>query len=90
MKESQVQRQIIDGLRQRGAFVITTHDAKHKPVCPGITDIVAVFPGRVLFVECKKPGGMVSEYQREFISEMRARGHEAFVTDGWDDCERHL
>jgi len=90
MTEAQVQRQVVDGLRARGAYVIVTHDAKHKPVCMGITDIIAVFPNRVLFVECKAPGGKVSEYQREFIACMRALGHDAFVAESWDDCERML
>lgn len=90
MTEAQVQRQVVDGLRAHGAYVIVTHDAKHKPVCMGITDIIAVFPNRVLFVECKAPGGKVSEYQREFIACMRALGHDAIVADCWDDVERQL
>jgi Holliday junction resolvase len=90
MAERDVQRQVVDGLRLRGAYVIVTHGPKNRPVCPGVSDIVAVFPGRVLFVECKGEGGKVSEEQREFLSTMRALGHTAFVTDGWDDCERQI
>jgi hypothetical protein len=90
MKESQVQRQIVDGLRARGAYVFVTHGPMNKPVHPGVSDLVAVFPERVLFIECKAPGGRVSEEQREFLSSMRERGHEAFVADCWDDCVRHL
>jgi Holliday junction resolvase len=90
MKEADVQRQIVDGLKARGAYVIVTHGPKNRPVCPGITDIIAVFPGRVLFVEVKGEGGKVSEEQREFLCCMRERGHDAFVADCWDDVERQI
>lgn len=90
MTEAQVQKQVVDGLRARGAYVIVTHGPRNKPVCPGVSDLVAVFPERVLFIECKAPGGKVSDAQREFLSSMRERGHGAFVADCWDDCVRHL
>lgn len=90
MTEAQVQRQITDGLKARGIFYIVTHDAKHKPVTVGITDLI-VFPiGRTIFVECKGENGKVSEEQMSFISRMRALGHTAFVACGWDDVERFL
>ena len=60
MKEAQVQRQIVDGLRAHGAYVIVTHDSKHRPILQGITDIIAVLSDRVLIIECKAPGGKVS------------------------------
>ena len=90
MTEAQVQRQVVDGLRAMGAYVIVTHDAKHRPILQGISDIIAVLSDRVMFIECKAPGGKVSEYQREFLSSMRERGHDAFVADCWDDVERQL
>lgn len=90
MTEAQVQKQIVDGLRANRAYVIVTHDSKHRPIHQGITDIIAVLSDRVMFIECKAPGGKVSEYQREFIASMRALGHDAFVADCWDDVERQL
>jgi hypothetical protein len=90
MTEAQVQRQIVDGLRAQKAYVIITHDSKHRPILQGVSDIIAVLSDRVMFIEVKAPGGKVSEYQREFIASMRALGHDAFVADCWDDCARHL
>ena len=90
MTERQVQRQIIDGLLARGAEVIVTHDAKHHPVTVGVSDIIAVLDGRVLFIECKGDGGVASDGQLSFIARMRAKGHGAIVACSWDDVERHL
>ena len=90
MTEAMVQRQIVDGLRARNYEVIITHDAKHKPVHVGITDLIVPTMCGVMFIECKKPGGKVREEQMSFIARMRALGHDAFVADCWDDVARHL
>ena len=90
MTERQVQRQIVDGLRARHYEVIVTHDAKHKPVHPGITDLIVVTMCGVMFIECKGDGGRVSEEQMSFLARMRALGHVAIVATNWDDVERQL
>lgn len=35
-------------LELHGLLVIVTHDAKHRPVEPGITDLIALAPGSLL------------------------------------------
>ena len=90
VKESALQRQIVDGLRAMGAEVFITHDSKHKPVTPGISDIIAVFAGRILFVECKADGGRLSREQAAFLERMRAKGHVAIVARSWEDVEAYL
>lgn len=90
MKEAQVQKQITDGLKALGIFYIVTHDARYRPITVGITDLIAVLPNRILFIECKGENGKVSEEQMSFIARMRALGHTAFVACGWDDVERFL
>ena len=90
MTEAQVQRQIIDGLKARGICYIVTHDAKHKPVTTGITDLIVLPVGRTIFVEVKGEGGKVSEDQRSFLGRMMALGHDAIVATSWDDVERYL
>jgi hypothetical protein len=83
--EAQVQRQIIDGLEAYGAEVLLTHGPRNKPVVRGIADLIAVLPGRVLFVECKGEGGKASEDQLAFLARMREKGHVAIVAHGWED-----
>ncbi|HSV26466.1 MAG TPA: VRR-NUC domain-containing protein [Sedimentisphaerales bacterium] len=91
MTESEVQKQILDGLRALGAVIDVTHDARHRPATPGVPDIIAALPnGRTLWVECKGENGRVSEEQLSFIARLRANGHTALVACGWDDLERFI
>ena len=91
MTEAMVQRQIIDGLKARGAEVVVTHNAKRKPVTVGVTDLIAILPGgRALWIEVKGEGGTASEEQLSFNARLRALGHTAIIARGWDDCERHI
>ena len=90
MTERQVQRQIVDGLRARGADCIITHDAKHRPVTVGVSDIIAVLDGRVLFVEVKGEDGVASEAQLSFLARMKGKGHTAIIACAWEDVERYL
>lgn len=91
VKETVLQKQIVDGLTARHAVVTVTHDAKHRPVTRGVTDIIAALPnGKTIYVECKGEGGAASEEQLSFIARLRANGHTAIVARGWDDVERFL
>jgi hypothetical protein len=90
VREAVLQRQIVDGLRARGAEVIVTHDAKHKPVTTGITDLIVLTIGRTIFIEVKGEGGAASEEQMSFIARIRALGYTAIVARSWDDVERFL
>lgn len=44
-------------------------------VCAGVSDFIYIYWGKVYFLECKKPGGAQSEYQREFMRKCQDRGH---------------
>jgi len=88
--ERAVQRQIVDGLRARNYEVIITHDAKHKPVHIGITDLIVPIMCGVMFIEVKGEDGKASEEQMSFLARMRAMGHVAIVARNWDDVERQL
>lgn len=91
VKESVIQRQIVDGLEARGAVVVITHNSKYPPVTRGVTDIIAALPnGRTIYIECKAPGGKTQEEQESFISRIRAKGHTAIVAQSWDDVEFFL
>lgn len=45
-------------------------------VLPGVSDLIVVARGRVLFVEMKSPRGRQSRYQKEFQDRIEALGHE--------------
>ena len=90
MLERDVQRQIVDGLRARGAEVIVTHGPKNRPVTVGVSDLIAVLDGSVLFIEVKGEDGTASEEQLSFLARMRGKGHTAIIACSWDDVERYL
>lgn len=49
----------------------------------GISDVLGILPpgGRLLAVECKRPGGKATRDQIAFLSEVRAAGGVAVVVD---------
>ena len=45
-------------------------------VMPGVSDLIVVVDGRVLFIEMKAPNGRQSRYQREFQERIEVLGFE--------------
>ena len=54
----------------------------------GLSDLIAVKGGRVVFAEIKTPRGRLSEYQREFERELAAHGGEYAVLRSVEDAMR--
>jgi len=91
MTEAQLERQVLDGLRSHGWHAWRTHDAKHRPAYPGVTDIEAVKePARTLYIECKIGNAQPTVEQQTHIGLLRAAGHAVVVARSWDDVERYL
>ena len=91
MKESQIQKTIIDGLQKRfGAWVhkLDGHIA-------GTPDLIAAIPTSffvrkrrepfVFFIEVKQPGKNPSDIQSVRIDELERHGFTVIVADCWDD-----
>ena len=51
----------------------------------GIPDIIAIKNNRVLFLECKRPGGKQSEYQKQFQADIEGHGGEYYTVKSLDD-----
>lgn len=52
----------------------------------GVSDILGILPdGRFLAVECKKPKNKLSEFQREFLENIKNNGGVALVVYSLDD-----
>jgi len=57
----------------------------------GTSDIVGVYPGgRFFAVECKKPGGKLSDEQIEFLKSVRLHGGVVCVAESVDDVDKCL
>ncbi len=68
MTEQQIQKKRIKELEEEGYYVIKLTVTNKN----GIPDLIAIPPdSKVLFVECKKPDGVVSELQKFRIKELK-------------------
>ncbi len=68
MTEQQIQAKRIKQLESAGYYVIKLIKTNKN----GIPDLIAIPPdSEVLFVECKKPDGVVSELQKFRIKELK-------------------
>src|SRR6266853_757631 len=98
--EQSIQRAILDYLRWRGIFCWKNNNSgiyvkARNTYIPshavGVSDILGVLPGgRILCVEVKRPGGKLSEPQRQFLESINERGGLAFVACSVDEVERKI
>jgi len=81
--ESVVLRQVRDYLRAVGWFVVRIQQG---PLCHrGMSDLICVKDGRVLFVDCKTAKGRLSTFQREFRDAIGAAGGKYIVARCLED-----
>ena len=85
--ETAVRRQIQDYLRWTGWFVY--YNLAGLGSYPGLSDLVAVRDGRVVYIEVKTPKGVQSEKQKRFQRKLEAAGGEYVLARGIEDVE-HL
>ena len=82
MKESQIERRLVEGVKWLGGMCL-------KFVSPGtlgVPDrIIITAKGRVIFVELKAETGRLTKMQRYVIGEMQKRGADARVVKGMDE-----
>ncbi len=78
MTEQQIQKKRIDQLEADGWYVIKLIKTNKN----GIPDIVAVKNNDVLFVEVKKPNGIVSKLQEYRLKEIEGYGIKTEIYRG--------
>lgn len=87
MKESQIERRLVEGVKRLGGVCL-------KFVSPGtlgVPDrIIITAKGRVIFVELKTETGRLTKIQRYVIGEMQKRGADARVVKGIDEVKELL
>lgn len=82
--ETDIRRQVRDYLRIRGWFVFHILQGG-VGVYRGITDLIAVKDGRVIFLELKTRTGRQSEHQKKFQADIETHGGEYVLSRGVDD-----
>lgn len=87
MKESQIERRLVEGVKRLGGMCL-------KFVSPGtlgVPDrIIITAKGRVIFVELKTETGRLTKIQGYVIGEMQKRGADARVVKGIDEVKELL
>ena len=82
--ESDVRRVCKDYLQFKGWFVF--HLLQGLGCYPGLTDMVAIKDGKVLFIECKRPvGGIHRKPQKEFKADVERAGGEYILAECLED-----
>lgn len=99
MKESDVQKTILDGLAAKRVFAFRLNTGsgwaggrpvKHHSLGKGAADILA-FPGReVLWIEVKNEQGKQKPEQRGFQEFVEEHGQRYIVAKSWEDVEKFL
>ena len=80
INEKDIRRICRDYLRLKGWFVF--HLLQGLGCYPGLTDLVAVKNGQVLFIELKRPGKNIqSDPQKEFQSKIELAGGMYILVD---------
>ena len=85
ISESDIRRQVRDYLRVKGWFVF--HVLQGLGCYLGVTDLIAVKDGRVLFIELKTARGRQSQHQKKFQSDLEAAGGEYVLCRGVEDLQ---
>lgn len=72
IKEADIQKYVKSHLELRGWLVIETHNSWYRPAQRGITDLIAIKHGFVVFVECKRPTYRPCPSDRQMTATERA------------------
>lgn len=87
MKESQIERRLVEGVKRLGGMCLKFI----SPGTLGVPDrIIITAKGRVIFVELKAETGRLTKIQRYVIGEMQKRGADARVVKGIDEVKELL
>jgi hypothetical protein len=101
LSEARLQSQIVQYLQSKNIYFFSVpneaagRDAairmarmKAMGLRSGVSDLVLVLPGRVVFLEVKEAGGVQSEAQKRFQEKVEALGHQYFLVKSLEDLQK--
>lgn len=87
MKESQVERRLVEGVKKLGGMCLKFV----SPGSPGVPDrLIITATGRIIFAELKTDVGRLEKIQKYRIGEMQKRGADVRVVKGLDEVKALL
>ena len=86
LTEQAIQKKIITQLEKQGYFVLKLIKCNKN----GYPDLIAVKENETIFIEVKRPDGVLSELQKVRIKELRGRCINVKIWTGYeqDVCEK--
>lgn len=99
MKEKDIVRLCMAAAHEMGAIVWRNNtgallNAKGRLVryglCVGSSDLIGIYQGRFLAIECKTKYGKTTTNQTDFINTIKKAGGIAFVAKSPDDVKKEL
>ena len=101
MSEAKIQADIVQYLQTRGVYFFSVpneaagRDAairmarlKAMGLRSGVSDMVLIFPGQVVFVEVKDENGKQSDNQRRFQDKVNELGFDYFLVKSVEDVQK--
>lgn len=91
IREATIELDILTYLRWRQIPAWATHSPRNHPETPGMADILgALEGGRLLAIEVKSEGGVVSKEQREWLDRVHRCGALAIVARSVEDVQKAI
>ena len=88
VRESKFQRQVINYLENKGAYVEKMHVSSYQR--GGSPDVRGCYKGRYFAFELKAKGGKAEELQKIKLQRIRDAGGVAFATDSLEEIKEVL
>jgi Holliday junction resolvase len=86
--ETAIKNQIKDYLNFAGWFVFPILQGMGS--FRGISDLIAIKDGIIIFIECKTEKGKQSQYQLKFESNITINGGNYIVARSWEDVSKFI
>ena len=83
LTENEIQNEIRERLRWAGWYVIRHQQSMGS--LKGLSDLSAIRNGQTVYIEVKKPGGVQSQYQKDFQAEVESHGAYYILAYSVDD-----
>lgn len=87
-KESSIQSDILEYLKQVGAYAVKVHVSSYQS--QGTPDVICCYKGMFVAFELKKPGETASELQEHRIKQIRKANGYAYVADSLEKVKEVL
>jgi len=84
------QRQMLFHVNNKARNAIEGNKFKAMGVCKGISDLILILPGQVVFIELKTESGIQSPDQKIFQKKVESRGHRYMIIRSLEEFQAFI